>query len=247
VSAVTEAEWHTCTDPQKMVEFLRLRGSSRKLRLFACACCRRIWHVLTADESRKAIEVAERYVDGSTTDAERRRARSAALDASKEILTSGGGDSAADMAASAACYAVESDEDFRSAPELDEFSAAWGAAYCAAQTAVYGVQRLPSRAAWTRLQNQARQVEQAVQAAFLRDIFGNPFRRVVMVAGRLIPTFQTQGQAAYDNRSLPAGTLEPDRLAALATPWKMWTVTTPSSTPTCASLDPMSEAAGHWT
>jgi hypothetical protein len=60
------------------------------------------------------------------------------------------------------------------------------------------------------------QTERHQQAILVRDIFGNPFRPVSMVAGWLIPTVQALGQAAYDNRILPAGTLKPDRLAVLA-------------------------------
>src|SRR5437764_8207308 len=61
---MTQAEWAACDDVGPMLEFLRGRASDRKLRLFGVACCRRIWHWLTNERGRKAIELAERFADG---------------------------------------------------------------------------------------------------------------------------------------------------------------------------------------
>jgi hypothetical protein len=61
---VTEAEWLAGTQPVTSLEFLRNRVSARKLRLFPCACCRRLWHLLTDDRGRRAVELAEQFADG---------------------------------------------------------------------------------------------------------------------------------------------------------------------------------------
>src|SRR5947209_3207655 len=99
-----EAEWLECNDPHDLLDYCRSRSSSRarpwcawlgfssasareqgnglaserKLRLFACACCRWIWPRLTEARSRKAVETAEQFADGLTGEAELRRARAAA-------------------------------------------------------------------------------------------------------------------------------------------------------------------------
>src|SRR5262249_7031256 len=79
--AVDESEWLACTDTEKMLAFLKGRASDRKLRLFVCACCRRIWQLLTDGRSRKEVEVAEQYADGSATREELVIARTAAKQA----------------------------------------------------------------------------------------------------------------------------------------------------------------------
>ena len=61
-----EAEWLACTQPLKMLHFLRRRASERKFRLFACGSCRRIWRCLPDERSRRAVEVAELFADERT-------------------------------------------------------------------------------------------------------------------------------------------------------------------------------------
>lgn len=62
---MTEKEWLTCP-PHVMLNYLILEGriSERKLRFFACACCRRFWGFLSNQVSREAVEAAELYADG---------------------------------------------------------------------------------------------------------------------------------------------------------------------------------------
>src|SRR5207248_4434238 len=57
--AVTEAEWRTCTAPDRMLSFLTSRGApdKRRLRLVACACVRQAWHLLPRP-AQVAVEVA---------------------------------------------------------------------------------------------------------------------------------------------------------------------------------------------
>jgi hypothetical protein len=83
---MTEAEWLACDDPWRMLNEHqwqlppRPAFTDRKLRLFACACCRQVWHQFTDPRSRRAIEVAEAYADGAATEEERYRAANANQD-----------------------------------------------------------------------------------------------------------------------------------------------------------------------
>jgi hypothetical protein len=61
--------------------------------------------------------------------------------------------------------------------------------------------------------------ELAIQASFLRDIFGSPFRPAIISPSVLAwndGLVLRLAQTAYDERQLPAGTLDNSRLAILA-------------------------------
>ncbi|HTU20858.1 MAG TPA: hypothetical protein VMG10_22590 [Gemmataceae bacterium] len=61
---MTETQWLECISPELMLAYLGERASSRKRRLFACACVRRIWPLLRDDRLRQAVKVGERFADG---------------------------------------------------------------------------------------------------------------------------------------------------------------------------------------
>lgn len=151
---MTEAEWHTCRESSKMVEFIRLKTSDRKLRLFACACCRRIWDLLVDARSQAAVEFAELYADGGVNRVTLLEARDEARQAKQlrshsdpvGLATSAAFDATRDTGRSAAenCLAEAS----RAVSEVDT--------------------------------NHCDETELQKQADLLRDIVGNPFHPVAL-------------------------------------------------------------------
>ena len=65
---MTEEEWLAATDPTPLLEFMRGKASDRKLRLIACACCRRVWNLLSNKHCRKALITAEAYADAKVSE-----------------------------------------------------------------------------------------------------------------------------------------------------------------------------------
>ena len=148
-----ETDWLTCADPTPMLRFLQERGiSERKSRLLACACCRRIWDLLTDPRSRSAVEVAERFADD---EASRRELWTAKRDA---VSVRG-------MAANAAYWAASAKP---SSPLLNAFDAA-GDAFARQVT---GEATRDAAAIWDAAQGQS----QRFQASLIREVMGDPFR-----------------------------------------------------------------------
>ncbi|MGF1580179.1 MAG: hypothetical protein ACFCD0_12520 [Gemmataceae bacterium] len=60
---MNESLWLNSTNPDDLLEFLLDVTSDRKLRLFACACCRELIHLVTEEHCLAALEAAEASAD----------------------------------------------------------------------------------------------------------------------------------------------------------------------------------------
>jgi hypothetical protein len=184
-----------------MLDYLvrRSRVTERKARLFACACCRRVWPLLN-ELARNSVDVAERFADGLATEADRRE-EEGALQEFLESWVYPSNNTWADDArvyhgVSAAMCAVTFYDDYLHGP----LHGAGGAP----QQAAFAVG--PGNVAST---DERCAPEKARQAELVRCVFGSPFR-LLSIDPRWQSTDARQlAQGIYDGRAF-------DRLAALA-------------------------------
>jgi hypothetical protein len=160
---VKEKRWLDCNDPQKMLDFLHIRGSYRQRRLFACACVRRVWHLLIDSSSQLAVEAAELYADGALSHQELESAYQDA-DVTARLLS---------------LYADQSRLGKMTRREWVRAFRFWIAVAAAAQTATdFWLADVAKSTEETSGNSWQRECERRFQADLLRDVFGNPFRPV---------------------------------------------------------------------
>jgi hypothetical protein len=186
---MTEKQWLKCTSPGPMLELLQGKASERQLRLFARACLQRVRDLLVQEESLAALEALQQRADGRMEQAAFRDAWCAAAQVRLIRKT-------------------------RKKDYSPEKSAAWAA------MVALGPEAFPAaRSCSGILDGLARAPggnEDRRQCADIRDVFGNPFRRVPFSASWRSPAVVVVAQAAYEERLQPGDVLDNARLAILA-------------------------------
>jgi len=207
---MTEAEWLACTDPKPMLKHIRGRMNDRKVRLFAGVCCRHMDTHLAGLCYTAAIKTSERYADGETGLKDLRQYRRVTKTMAEASLP------------------LDDVFEWSQEQEYKAHDAAAWAVYFAmqgkARQAAEHAAQAAEHAAWVanaadprfNCADVAREDEWRYQADLLRDIIGNPFRSIALDPAWRTPAVVSLATAAYEERNLPAGTLEPNRLAVLA-------------------------------
>jgi hypothetical protein len=202
---MTEVEWLTCTDPDKMLEFLRGEASARKMRLFAVACCRRVWNLLNDKRDQKAVEWSEQFADGRIDKEE--------LSAVQKQVENEWWRSAMRHR-----WALPDEEQkVRHAVEAVKFVAS---ATGRANELFHKMRWAANVSMGAELLDQRTSSQPRLQRChLLREIFGNPSRSVSIAPAVLNWNYATVvrlAEVAYDERLMPAGTLNNDRLSVLS-------------------------------
>ncbi len=216
---MTEAEWAACTDPKPMQESLRTSGTpnERKLRLLAVACCRRIRPLLVHEISRTCLVAAERYADGL---ASREELAVVNEESERSLADAWHGPFAkwheawAAMAVDWACWVAPPDEPAEPFTWFETEQVMAEAARAEADRKAYIGPPFGYESAGLDPD------ERRHQADLVRESFGpRGFREVRSDPAWLAwngGTVVKLAQAAYEDRTMPEGTLDRTRLAVLA-------------------------------
>jgi hypothetical protein len=202
---MTEAEWLASEDPTPMLRLVSQTAGERRLRLFACACCRRIWEIMSDKRSRAVVEGAEAHAEGLISweelTAVYRPAERAYYDAYHRI-------------------ARRAQDAYDSTPSLlgARTSAAEAACVCAMRHSgtAAASHRLAACAVAHNWRAQPCPAERKAQAGLLRDVLGDGFVRRTFDPAWRSPDVIELAKAAYECRKEPGGELELARLCVLA-------------------------------
>lgn len=192
-------------DTLMALDELRIIGKEdeRKLRLFSCALCRLVWPMITEGVCRHSVETAEAYADGLVSEEELKSARRNALKAKKTRRH-------------------PAEESANGAATEASFKGGWGAACNALLHVVNAGSRVSfpsktqlvssmSRDLWPTRDDGLR-----CTLGLFHCIFGNPLHAAPLKSSLLTPRVLDLARAVYEQRVMPQGTFDPQKLVALA-------------------------------
>jgi hypothetical protein len=162
----TMLNWLTLSLKRVKTSVLKTGDGRRRMRLFLCAAVRRVWHLLEREESRKAVETAERFADGEADE----RQLQAGWAAAKAVIST--------------FPALEARTTVLTDFLLPHGLAALGASCAAAERLQFVL------GSWAYIARAEFGVgprgpfPSGPYCDVLRDLFGNPFRPVVVPAGK---------------------------------------------------------------
>ena len=189
---MTEEQWRACASPQAMLGFLRGvgAGSDRKFRLFACACCRRIWDRFPDPRNHDLVIAVENFPNGKFEDAEIE----------------------GPVCASSACeQECRSDPAYWVAKYLGRGFYKMPA-YLSAVTVALQVRQIAGRERGEVQAEALMQAEAAAQAELLREVFGTPARSAAFATEWRTDTAVSLACGMYESRDFSAMPILADAL-----------------------------------
>lgn len=192
----THQDWQTSDDFDQMLDYLWERVSIRKLRLLACAFCRRVWNAMTDERSRSAVAIAERLADGFADMSAVRRAEIEARKAWDDAI-----------AAERRCHAAASAWVALAATD-------WNAKWDIGDGPTKAVSWAASNALGAEGRDERETQEKATQADLLRDVIGPlPLGSVGVNSSWVTTNVLALAKGIYDDRAFDRMPILADALA----------------------------------
>jgi hypothetical protein len=225
---MTEAEWPEGTDIQALYLTVCRTTSARKLRLFACACCDRIAHLIDDDRSHSALATVRRAADSLADSEELQRALDATMRATNEIgrrvIVSAFGEEEYTRLRQRERTASSGPTDtvYHAAEANPAFQAAWAVRLAAGPHRASYVINVASVAAEAAVRARAElhagdysaalERERAMLCSLWRDVHSNPFRPVAFSPEWRTDTALTLARQMYEAREFGAMPILADAL-----------------------------------
>jgi hypothetical protein len=195
---MTEAEWLTCSDVQTMLNLRGVPTDDRKLRLFHVACCREALYLASDERLRRGVKLAEQLADDEVFPADIDAAVAdieALIDEANEIRRIALEDYDAEVGSACGCPRCEADAEAQSFDMNPNIDADFGyrrldASYTA-EALLFAGETLRRALVFPPAWHVGTEGRRLLVQMFLkpidhrlcelvREVFGNPFRHVVL-------------------------------------------------------------------